>query len=65
MSELYLQRYIRYSNDLCILQVQKIMKKSMNQRNSDRGSLTTADKIVIGVFGLCFAVALFAWLSLL
>lgn len=40
------------------------MKKSMNQRNADR-SLTTADKIIMGIFGVCFAVALFMWLSLL
>ena len=40
------------------------MKKSMNQRNADR-SLTTADKIIMGIFGACFAVALFMWLSLL
>jgi hypothetical protein len=40
------------------------MKKSMNQRNADR-SLTTADKIIIGIFGVCFAIALFMWLSLL
>ena len=41
------------------------MKKSMNQKNADRGSLTTADKIIIGIFGVCFAIALFVWLSLL
>ena len=41
------------------------MKKSMNQKNADRGSLTTADKIIIGIFGACFAIALFVWLSLL
>jgi hypothetical protein len=40
------------------------MKKSMNQRNADR-SLTTADKMIIGIFGVCFAIALFMWLSLL
>jgi hypothetical protein len=40
------------------------MKKSMNQRNADR-SLTTADKIIMGIFGVCFAIALFMWLSLL
>ena len=37
----------------------------MNQRNADRGSLTTVDKVVIGIFGVCFAVALLMWLSLL
>ena len=37
----------------------------MNQKNADRGSLTTADKIIIGIFGVCFAIALFVWLSLL
>jgi len=41
------------------------MKKSMNQKSADRGSLTTADKIIIGIFGACFAVALLAWLSFL
>jgi hypothetical protein len=40
------------------------MKKSMNQRSADR-SLTTADKIIMGIFGVCFAIALFMWLSLL
>ena len=40
------------------------MKKSMNQRNA-ASSLTTADKIIMGVFGVCFAIALFMWLSLL
>ena len=40
------------------------MKKSMNQRNAAR-SLTTADKIIMGIFGVCFAIALFMWLSLL
>ena len=37
----------------------------MNQKNSDRGSLTTADKVIMGIFGVCFAIALFMWLSLL
>jgi hypothetical protein len=41
------------------------MKKSMNQSNANRRSLTTADKIIMGVFGACFVIALFAWLSLL
>jgi hypothetical protein len=41
------------------------MKKSINQRNTDRGTLTTVDKVMIGVFGTCFAVCLFMWLSLL
>jgi hypothetical protein len=40
------------------------MKKSMNQRNA-ASSLTTADKIIMGKFGVCFAIALFMWLSLL
>jgi hypothetical protein len=40
------------------------MKKSMNSRNADR-RLTTADKVVIGVFSVFFAIALFMWLSLL
>jgi hypothetical protein len=37
----------------------------MNQSNANRGSLTTADKIIMGIFGACFAIALFMWLSLL
>ena len=37
----------------------------MNQRNSDRGTLTTADKIIIAIFGVCFVIALFVWLNLL
>jgi hypothetical protein len=37
----------------------------MNQKNADRGSLTKADKVIIGIFGACFAIALFTWLSLL
>ena len=41
------------------------MKKSINQRNNDRGSLTTVDKVIIGVFSMCFAVFLFMWLNLL
>jgi hypothetical protein len=40
------------------------MKKSMNQRNAAR-DLTAADKIIMGIFGVCFAIALFMWLSLL
>ena len=40
------------------------MKKSMNQRNA-ASSLTTADKVIMGIFGVCFAIALFIWLSLL
>ena len=40
------------------------MKKSMNQKNAEGASLTTADKIIMGIFGTCFAIALFVWLSL-
>ena len=40
------------------------MKKSMNQSKANRGSLTTADKVIMGIFGICFAIALFVWLSL-
>jgi len=55
------------ASSVCICQVvEKVaMRKSMNQKNADRGSLTTADKIIIGIFGACFAIALFTWLSLL
>lgn len=37
----------------------------MNQKNAEGASLTTADKIIMGIFGACFAITLFMWLSLL
>ena len=42
-----------------------MMKKSMNQQNDDRGSLTTTDKVIIGIFSAGFIVFLFMWLSFL